>query len=124
MNIPVERPALELCSVNLYSTGARGKVFTKCFYTAFNHNFGAEIVLKNNTGTMFLLRMSGCVYDTRGNTICQWRKTCNINAYSKNKYDFYIQKEKFVNLKEGVYKIKFWVNNTKVQSEHFEIKRK
>ena len=50
LNVPSQpkRPPLELCKISLYSTGARGKVFTNHFYKALNHNFGVEMVIRNN----------------------------------------------------------------------------
>lgn len=53
MQIPLNqsqpsRPPLELVSIKLYSTGLK-KVFTNHFYKSMNHNFGVEILVKNNT---------------------------------------------------------------------------
>lgn len=121
MNIPVSRPELELCSVKLYSTGVRGKVYTNHFYTKLNHNFGIEIVLKNNTYIKFFLKMGGCLYNSRGDVVCNWRRNFDIAPYNQREYDFYMNERDFIKLLPGRYKIQFWVNNKKILSKSFEV---
>lgn len=64
LNVPLQpkRPPLELCKISLYSTGARGKVFTNHFYKALNHNFGVEMVIRNNTSVVQSVKIGGCIY--------------------------------------------------------------
>ncbi len=124
MQIPLKasnRPPLELCEIKLYSTGSRGKVFTNHFYKALNHNFGIEIVVKNNTATVQTISVGGCVYDSSGATITKWGRTSDIGAFSSFRCDFYVREDTFVHMKEGKYKVQFWINNKKVQKEFFTV---
>lgn len=84
LNVPSQpkRPPLELCKISLYSTGARGKVFTNHFYKALNHNFGVEMVIRNNTSTSQTVKIGGCVYDFQGNTVVKWGTTKQLGARS------------------------------------------
>lgn len=126
MQIPLKplnqpkRPPLELCGVQLYSTGIK-KVLTNHFYKSMNHNFGVEISVRNNTSKMQNLRIGGCVYDEKGNTVTSWNGTKEIKALSSASYDFYVREETFSKMKEGKYKIQFWINDKKVQKEYFTI---
>ena len=123
LNVPPQpkRPPLELCKISLYSTGARGKVFTNHFYKALNHNFGVEMVIRNNTSTSQTVKIGGCVYDFQGNTVVKWGTTKQLGAHSSSTQDFYVREETFSELKEGKYKIQFWINNKKVQKDFFTI---
>lgn len=123
LNVPsqLKHPPLELCKISLYSTGARGKVFTNHFYKALNHNFGVEMVVRNNTSTTQTIKIGGCMYDVQGNTVVKWVTTKQIAAYSSSTQDFYVREETFSKLKEGKYKIQFWINNKKVQKDFFTI---
>lgn len=116
-----KRPSLELCKISLYSTGARGKVFTNHFYKAMNHNFGVEMVIRNNTSTIQTIKIAGCIYDAQGNTILNWRAIKQISALSLITQDFYVRQETFSQLKEGKYKIQFWINGKKIQKDFFTI---
>lgn len=125
MQIPLnssqpKRPPLELCSIKLYSTGLR-KIFTNHFYKSMNHNFGVEITIRNNTNQSQSMRIGGCVYDDKGMVIVRWNSTKNINAISSNSYDFYAKEQTFSKMKEGKYKIQFWINDKKVQKEYFTV---
>ena len=123
LNVPSQpkRPPLELCKISLYSTGARGKVFTNHVYKALNHNFGVEMVIRNNTSTSQTVKIGGCVYDFQGNTVVKWGTTKQLGARSASTQDFYVREETFSELKEGKYKIQFWINNKKVQKDFFTI---
>lgn len=123
LNVPLQpkRPPLELCKISLYSTGARGKVFTNHFYKALNHNFGVEMVIRNNTSVVQSVKIGGCIYDVQGNTITKWGTTKQINAHSSFTQDFYVREKSFSQLKEGKYKIQFWINNKKVQKDFFTV---
>ncbi len=123
LSIPSQpkRPPLELCKIRLYSTGVRGKVFTNHFYKAMNHNFGVEMVVQNNTSTSQTIKVGGCVYDMQGNTVAKWGTTKQIGAHSSITQDFYVLEKTFSELKEGKYKIQFWINDKKVQKDFFTI---
>ncbi len=118
---PPRKPPLELCKIRLYSTGARGKVFTDHFYKALNHNFGVEILMRNNTAKMQLIKVGGCIYDDKGNTVVRWNGTKSIGGHSSNTYDFYVREDSFSKMKEGKYKVQFWLNDKKVQKEYFTV---
>ena len=120
VNKPI-RPALELCKIDMYSTGVRGKVFTNHFYKSMNHNFGVEILLRNNTYSIQKVRIGGCVYDAQGNTFIRWNGIKDIQALSTSTYDFYVKEDTFSKMKEGKYKIQFWINDKKVQKDFFTI---
>ena len=125
MNIP-EMPsvqkkiALELCSIKLYSTGLK-KVFTNHFYKSMNHNFGVEIVIRNNTPKTQNIIIGGCVYDSEGQTVIRWNTRKVMSANSRMRSDFYVNEDRFSTMKEGKYKIQFWINNQKVQKEFFTV---
>lgn len=116
-----KRPPLELCSIKLYSTGLK-KVFTNHFYKSMNHNFGIEILVRNNTNTEQSIRVSGCIYDNSGKTIEKW-SNANIKIPKQRSitWDFYVKEDRFSKMKEGKYKVQFWINNKKVQKEYFTI---
>ena len=86
-----------------------------------NHNFGVEIHIKNNTTQTQPLRIGGCIYDSTGKTVIQWKGKKTIAPKAMIKYDFYIKEEDFTHLKDGEYKVQFWVNDKKVQKEFFNI---
>ena len=86
-----------------------------------NHNFGVEMVIRNNTSTSQTVKIGGCVYDFQGNTVVKWGTTKQLGARSASTQDFYVREETFSELKEGKYKIQFWINNKKVQKDCFTI---
>lgn len=127
VNPSVPKPPLELVSIRLYSTGARGKVYTKKFYKSMNHNFGVEMVIRNNTAVTQAVRMAGRVYNSEGNEVLKWsggKFHYNINANTSQVYNFFARESSFSSMAAGKYKIQFWINNTKVQREFFEISYK
>lgn len=116
-----KRPPLELCTIRLYSTGLKGKVYTDRFYKSMNHNFGIEMVIRNNTSKLQVVKAGGCVYDSSGKPVIKWGGNKNVNAHSSCSYDFYVKEETFSNMKEGKYKVQFWLNDKKVQREFFTL---
>lgn len=125
MQIPLnpsqsKRPPLELCSIKLYSTGLK-KVFTNHFYKSMNHNFGVEITIRNNTSQLQNVKIGGCVYNDNGKTVIRWNGNKRVNPNSSVSYDFYVKEQSFSQMKEGKYKIQFWINDKKVQKEYFII---
>lgn len=126
MQIPLspsqpKRPPLELCSIKLYSTGLK-KVFTNHFYKSMNHNFGVEILVKNNTSQIQTIHVGGCIYDDKGNMFTKWKNaTIKIPSYGSKTWDFYVRETTFSNMKDGKYKVQFWINDKKVQKEYFTV---
>ena len=128
MNIPVNssppKSPLELISIRMYCNAAMGKFYNKRFYKSVNSNFGVEMVIRNNTNTMQTVRMAGRVYNSEGTEILKWsggKYHYNINPFSSQEFNFWIYESAFANMNPGKYKIQFWINNTKVQREYFEI---
>ncbi len=119
-----QKPQLELCSIKMYSTGVK-KIFTNHFYRGLNHNFGVEIKIKNNTNTTQNLQIGGCIYNSNGDTIIEWKrklKQVAANAYWKS--DYYVYEDCFSKMKDGKYKVQFWINDQRVQKEYFTISYK
>lgn len=126
MKIPLmpnkpQRPPLELSSIKLYSTGSRGKVFTDRFYKSMNHNFGVQVTILNNTNTIQSAKIHGCVYNSGDSQIIEWKANKKLNAKSESSFDLYVKEENFEKLKNGKYKIKFWINDKKVMQKFFEV---
>ena len=65
----ISNSSIKLKSIRLYSTGSKGKVFTNKFYKSINHNFGIEVVLKNNTSKTQTVNLGHCIYDKNGKNI-------------------------------------------------------
>lgn len=126
MQIPLNqsqpnRPPLELVSIKLYSTGLK-KVFTNHFYKSMNHNFGVEILVRNNTNKMQTIHVGGCIYNSDGKTIVKWGNVnIEIPSHNSKTYDFFVKEDGFSKMKDGKYKVQFWINDKKVQKEYFTI---
>lgn len=113
----------EIQSIRLYSTGKKGKVYTDKFYKQLNHNFGIEILLKNNTNVQQNVKVGWCIYKD-GSEIMKGTFNKKINANSTATNDFYVKEESFKRLKSGKYKSQFWVNDKRVQKVYFYILNK
>lgn len=116
-------PKTEIQSIRLYSTGKKGKVYTDKFYKRINHNFGIEILLKNNTNVQQNVKVGWCIYKD-GSEIMKGTFNKKINANSTATNDFYVKEESFKRLKSGKYKSQFWVNDKRVQKVCFYILNK
>lgn len=112
--------SIEIKSIKLYSTGKKGKVYTDKFYKQINHNFGIEILLKNNTNTQQNVKVGWCIYKN-GIEIMKGTFNKKLNANSTASNDFYVEEKSFKKLKSGKYKSQFWVNDKKVQKVFFDI---
>ncbi len=56
------------------------------------------------------------------NLITKWNPTNKkIALNSSTTQDFYVRESGFSNMKEGKYTVQFWINDKKVQNEHFTI---
>lgn len=115
---------IKLQSIRLYSTGAKGKVYTTKFYKSINHNFGIEIVLKNNSNRTIKVQLGHCIYDSQGNIIFKGNFYPAVNPNSTFKQDIYVEAEAFEKMKVGKYKSQFWLNNTRVQKVYFSVIKK
>lgn len=126
MRIPLsptkqKRPPLELRSIKLYSTGIK-KVFTKHFYKSMNHNFGVEILVRNNTQKPQTIHVGGCIYDINGKEVIKWNNVnITISPQSSKEHDFFVKENRFAQMSEGTYKVQFWINDKRVQKEYFNI---
>lgn len=126
MQIPLKQvqpkhPPLELVSIKLYSTGLK-KVFTDRFYKSMNHNFGVEMLIRNNTERVQIVKIGGCINNTDGKLIIKWNpKNKKIAAHSSIMQDFYVKEDSFAEMKTGKYIIQFWINDKKVQNQQFTI---
>lgn len=110
----------EIQNIRLYSTGKKGKVYTNKFYKQINHNFGIEVLLKNNTNIQQNVKVGWCIYKN-GAEILKGTFNQKVNANSTTSNDFYIKEENFKNLRPGEYKSQFWVNDKRVQKVYFHI---
>ena len=115
---------IALQSIRLYSTGAKGKVYTNNFYKSVNHNFGIELVIINNTSQTQTVSLGHCIYDESGVAIINGNFHPKIAPHSKLTQDIYVEAKTFAKLKNGKYKSQFWLNNTKVQKVYFTIASK
>jgi len=115
--------SIELTNIRLYSTGKKGKVYTKDFYKSMNHNFGIEITLKNNTTSIKNVKVGWCIYKD-GKEIIKGTFNKKVNANSSLTNDFYVKEQTFNSLKTGKYKSQFWVNDQRVQKIYFTISNK
>ena len=118
------RHQIELQSIKLYSTGAKGKVYTEKIYKSVNHNFGIEVVIKNNTSQYQTVNLGHCIYDESGTTVIKGNFHPKIAPYTTLTQDIYVKAQAFSKLKNGKYKSQFWLNNKKVQKIFFTISNK
>lgn len=115
---------LQLDTIKLYSTGPSGKIYTDRFYKLLNHNFGMEVVVRNNTSQTQTVKVTGCLYSAEwsdGNTLYKWNHTMSLPARSAQKCDFYVRKDFFSKMKTGKYKIQFWINGNRVKRQFFTV---
>lgn len=115
---------VELRSIRLYSTGAKGKVYTNKFYKSINHNFGIEVVLENQTSQLQQVQLGHCIYDSNGKTILKGNFRPKIKPHCVFTQDIYVDANTFAKMKNGTYKSQFWLNNTKVQKVYFTVTNK
>lgn len=115
---------VDLRSIRLYSTGAKGKVYTNKFYKSINHNFGIEVVLENRTSHLQQVQLGHCIYDSSGKTILKGNFRPTIKPHCVFTQDIYVDANTFAKMKNGTYKSQFWLNDTKVQKVHFTVTNK
>lgn len=115
---------VDLRSIRLYSTGAKGKVYTNKFYKSINHNFGIEVVLENRTSQYQQVQLGHCIYDSNGKTVLKGNFRPKIKPHCICTQDIYVDANTFAKMKTGTYKSQFWLNDTKVQKVHFTVTNK
>lgn len=110
-------------SVNLYAIGSNGKIFTNHFYRSKNHNFGVEVQIQNSTSYVYSFNIAGCVYDSNGVEIFRWKRTTKevIPSSLPAKSDFWVDRNKFLAMRNGKYKVQLWINDIKVVKVFFTI---
>ncbi len=108
-------------SIQLYSTGKRGKTYTKKFYKSINHNFGIEVVLKNLSGQAKTVHLGHCIYDEKGVAIFKGDFRPTVKPFSTLKQDIYVDPKAFEKMKSGTYKSQFWLNDKRVQKVFFTV---
>lgn len=115
---------VDLRNIRLYSTGAKGKVYTNKFYKSINHNFGIEVVLENRTSQIQQVQLGHCIYDSNGKTILKGNFRPKIKPHCVFTQYIYVNAGTFAKMKNGTYKSQFWLNDTKVQKVHFTVTNK
>ena len=115
------KPSVDLVKIKLYSTGAKGKVYTTNFRKSMNHNFGIELTLKNNTNKSQRVKVGWCIYTESGQTVLNGTFHESITPHQTLQKDFYVKKQAFNNMKSGKYKSQFWINDKKVQKKFFTL---
>lgn len=117
--------AISLEKIRLYCTGAKGKVYTTTFRKSLNHNFGIEVVIKNNTSQTQKVKLGHCIYDESGNnTMFKGTFYPQIKPYSTLTENIFVDAKAFAKMKRGKYKSQFWLNDKKVQKVFFLVEDK
>lgn len=117
--------SVSLEKIRLYCTGAKGKVYTTTFFKSMNHNFGIEVIIKNNTAQIQTVKLGHCIYDESGNnTIFKGTFYPKIKPYSMLTDNIFVDAKAFAKMKRGKYKSQFWLNDKKVQKVFFTVKDK
>lgn len=123
--ISASNGAVSLEKIKLYCTGAKGKVYTTTFRKNLNHNFGIEVVIKNNTSQIQTVKLGHCIYDESGNnTMFKGTFHPKINPYSTLTENIFVDAKAFAKMKKGKYKSQFWINDKKVQKVFFTVQDK
>ncbi len=110
-------------SVDLYATSSNGKIFTNHFYRSKNHNFGVEVRIQNSTSYVYSFNIAGCVYDSIGVEIFRWKRTTKEVPPSNSLAEsyFWVDRNKFLAMKDGKYKVQFWINDVRVIKVFFTV---
>lgn len=116
---------IKLVKVLLYSTGARGKVFTKKFYKRINHNFGIELVIRNDSNKRQSISVKWSIYDvTNQRDVIADNSVIKIAAREKLIHDIYVSDKEFVKLPTGEYESRFCINGKQAPKMNFYILEK
>lgn len=120
MEIPEKRASLELSYIQLYSIGFK-KVYTNHFYTSMNKNFGIEMRIRNNTNTMKIVKVGGCVRDDKGNPVHNFNpRNIEINPRTSREYSLFVKEHEF-KVMNGNYVFQVWLNDKPVKQENFTV---
>lgn len=112
---------ISIQSIRLYSTSKKGKIYTTKFYKSINHNFGIEVILKNNSSQTQKVRLGHCIYDQSGKTIFKGNFNPTIKQHSTLKQSIFVDAKAFSRMKNGKYKSQFWINDKRVQKVYFTV---
>ena len=110
-------------SVNLYATSSNGRTYTNHFSRSGNHNFGVEVRIQNSNSCAYDFSIAGCVYDSNGAEIFRWRRTKKRvpPSNSPERNDFWVDRNKFLAMRDGEYRVQFWINDVKVEKMFFTV---
>ena len=110
-------------AIQLYSTGAGGKVYTTTFYKSLNHNFGVEVTIRNSTNRSQSVHVGLCVYDDRDNAIQNFKGSSEftVKANYTAVQPIFADAKAFSRMKPGRYKYQIWINNRAVLKDYFII---
>jgi len=110
-------------SVNLYAFDSNGKIFTDHFFRSRNHNFGIEVRILNSTSRVYSFNIAGCLYDSNGVEIFRWKRITKevIPSNSPTKSYFNVDRNKFLAMRNGEYKVQFWINGIRVVKMFFTV---
>lgn len=112
---------VELFKIRLYATGKKGKTYTTNYNKNVNHNFGVELILKNNTSCIQKVQIEGAIHNKNKRFITGWSSAKKIKANSILSFDFYVKKEDFSIMKQGEYSVQFCIDDEHVQKQYFTI---
>lgn len=112
-----------IISVDLYATCSNGKIFTNHFYRSKNHNFGVKVRIQNSTSYVYSFNIAGCVYDSIGVEIFRWKRTTKEVSPSNSPKEsyFWVDRNKFLAMKDGKYKVQLWINDVRVIKAFFTV---
>ena len=123
--MPTSNGVVSLEKIKMYCTGAKGKVYTTTFRKSMNHNFGIEVIIKNNTAQIQTVKLGHCIYDESGNnTMFKGTFYPKIKPYSTLTENIFVDAKAFAKMKRGKYKSQFWLNDKKVQKVFFTVEDK
>lgn len=110
-----KEPPLSI-GINLYATSSKGKIYTQHFYRSKNHDFGVEVRIHNSTSCVYSFNIAGCIYDSNGVEIYRWTRTTKKVSPSDSpvENDFWVDRDKFLAMRDGEYKMQLWINDIKV----------
>lgn len=117
--VTASKETVSLEKIKLYCTGAKGKVYTTTFYKSINHNFGIEVVIKNDASQVQTVKLGHCIYDEKGNTLFKGTFFPKINQHTTLTENIFVDAKAFAKMKSGKYKSQFWLNDRKVQKVFF-----
>lgn len=109
--------------VSLYATSSNGRISTNHFYRSRNHNFGIEVQIQNSTSYEYSFNIAGCVYDSNGIEIFRWKRITKEVPPSDSpvESDFWVDRNNFLAMRDGKYKVQLWINDIKAVKVFFTV---